>query len=205
MTQFAVGEHDLEPSVGDYRGWDVRDEKLPPVDGLAEAVVLQHCVYDPSLIDKVDLGPLLTFPEHREIWRVMKITRTRYSGDPAGFLAEWWCDLSREHPDNWYLYDDLLTSVSSVGRESFRAFKQYRAGYGDQPYTTFLHDIDWWLAHLMNIADARRALSVLQAESERLWRVPERPRSIRQTLTTIENQLERDPLDTVPVWELDAL
>lgn len=186
-TQSRGDDLDLEPTVADYERWDVRDEKLPPVDGLAEAVVLHHCVYDPTLIDKVDLGPMLTFPEHREIWRVLRITRARYRGDPAGFLAEWWLDLSRAHPDKWYLYDDLLTSVAE--RETFRAFQQYRAGYGDQPFTTFLHDVDWWLAHLMNIAEARVALSVLQAESERLWRVPERPRSVRDSLNTVRQRL----------------
>ncbi len=182
-----LGEHDLEPMVTDYERWDVRDEKLPPVDGLAEAVVLHHCVYDPTLIDKVDLAPLLTFPEHREIWRVMKITRARYHDDPAGFLAEWWLDLSRAHPDNWYLYDDLLTSVAE--RESFRAFQQYRAGYGDQPFTTFLHDVDWWLAHLMNIAEARRAIQVLQRAAERLWRVPDGRSTTRQAIAMLKRDL----------------
>jgi hypothetical protein len=164
-------DRDLEPSATDYERWDVRAPQAPPVDGLAEAVVLHHCVYDPSIIEQVDLGPLLAFPEHREIWRVMKVTRQRYHGDPAGFLVEWWFDLSHAHPDRWYLYDDLLTSVAE--RESFRAFQQYRDGYGDQPFTTFLHDVDWWIARVREVAEARRAIQVLQHTAERLWRVPD--------------------------------
>jgi hypothetical protein len=151
---------------------DVRNPDAPPVDGLAECVCLSACLYRPELIDSHDLGPLLTFPEHRELWRILRMTRARTRGDEANFLYEWYCDLWREHPDNWQNYEDLLTSAAE--RESWRAWQQYRADYGDHPYTTFLHDHTWWLARLVRIAEARRRISAAYKTIEHEWRVDER-------------------------------
>lgn len=147
---------------------DERDLDRPPVDGLAECVCLHACVYDPALIDQFDLGRLVVHPEHRELWRVLRLTRARTRAlEPAAFLAEFYRDLAAAHPDNWENYDDLLTSVGD--RESARAWQEYQDGFGDLPFTSFLHDFCWWLRRLQRAADARRMLHAAQEMAERAW------------------------------------
>lgn len=167
---------------------DVRDPRQPPVDGLAECVCLHACVYDPELIDQFDLGPMLTFPEHREIWRILKVTRARTRAlDPAEFLVHFWGDLSAAHPQNWELYDDLLTSVAD--REHARAWTEYQEGDGDMPYTTFLHDFCWWLRRLQKVAQARRGIEAAQRIAENFWRAPDRDFGANDALAVLRRAL----------------
>lgn len=167
---------------------DLRDERTPPIDGLAECVVLHHCVYDPSLIDQHDLGPLLTHPEHREIWRVMRLTRarTRHLAD-GEFLAHWWGDMARVHPQQWVNYDDLLCSVAD--REAARAQTDYEHDHMTRPYTTYLHDFGWWLERCKRLAEARRGIEAAQRIAEGFWRADEHEYTPEQALSTLKHAL----------------
>jgi hypothetical protein len=150
--------------IGDHRAPDA-----PPVDSLAEAVVLHHLLLNHDLIDSADLNGLLVFPEHRWCWHAMRTVHQRSPTLTFGaFYLAWLDELERCHPDQGF----ALAALLQIGdTELARGWAEYERDTRDERCRRdHHHGFVWWLTRLRTISDARRALSALQAASECAWR-----------------------------------
>lgn len=160
---------------------DARQLDLPPVDSLAEQIVLNRMLFRPWLISRYDVGQLLVFKDHQFCWRTLSRARMRCETEDAGeFLQIWLAEVERLKPGQQMAYLNLLWSEEIRHGETARAFAE-RAHLAEQdpegshPLYRCYHDMDWWVARLRAVADARRIIRAAQEIAERAWRAPGRP------------------------------
>jgi hypothetical protein len=155
---------------------DQRSPDAPPCDALAEAMALDHltfCCYE--RFDTVDLEPLLVFPEHVWLWRTATRVKARMT-DPRGaaFFLEYLAEIRRTHTRAEAVVNLVLYARE---RATERGFDDYAQVADDDPRLAphlRAHDLDYWLARLERIAEARRGIRAAQEIAERYWRTPER-------------------------------
>jgi len=163
---------------------DGRAEDAPPVDALAEGMCLLRCLHDPALIDSVDLGPLLVFPEHRAAWQALVRTRMRYrNAEWSEFYEAWMAALEEIKPGkSWNIYA-LIEDVTSIERR--------RAEHQARKYETSLpaqrQTFSEWVERLRRIAQARAIISAAQEMAERAWRVPDRDYDVAAARRTLDS------------------
>jgi hypothetical protein len=160
---------------------DGRAPGAPPVDSLAEAVVLLQLMNHPERIGGLDMEPLLVFPEHREIWQVLVRTYMRgpYADDrdrnTALFGLAFDGELQRAHPRDWRNYLDLLYSANTTASQ--RAWEDATERPQHEPgmlrLSEYHHGFDWWLMRLQRIAEARRGIQAAQELAEAFYRAPD--------------------------------
>jgi hypothetical protein len=143
-------------------GMENRAPDVPPCDALAEAVLLSYVLHHtPAKVLECDLLPLLVFPEHRAIWRVVqRVYRPDESHEQ--FYLRWLNEAERTQPG-------LSGVLSGVG-ESWSRWQAHRLAHDTTGYASVsTTDWDWWLARLRQVAAARRLIEDAQRMAERAW------------------------------------
>jgi hypothetical protein len=148
---------------------DRRAPEAPPVDSLAECIVLNHLLLNRELIESTDLGPCLIFPEHRDIWQAMRTVQQRTPDLSFGaFYLALIDELERAHPGQGFALVELLRVGDT---ELERGWDEYRrANRDDLGRRDFHHGFEWWLARLRRISDARQVIRAAHEAAERAWR-----------------------------------
>lgn len=144
-------------------GLEDRASDVPPCDSLAEAVVLAYVLHHaPEKVVGCDLLPLLTFPEHRAIWRVMQ--RVYRPGEShERFFVRWLNEAEREQPG----LSEVLLDIGN----SWSLWQDNRLERDSERYRSVsTMDWDWWFTRLRQVATARRLFDENQRSAERLWR-----------------------------------
>lgn len=161
--------------MGVNPGFPRRLPDQPPADSLAESMVLNAILLNPSLLGTIDVGSDLVFPEHRDCWQAMLRVHQRIPNLEAGpFLAEWLHELATE--DKTALVDVLdLAWYELGGRPRFREQEE------DPDWIAFAHGrrrtippyrpLSYWLDRVRACAEARRLISAAQEMAERAWKV----------------------------------
>jgi hypothetical protein len=142
---------------------ETRPADVPPIDALAEAIVLSYVLHHaPQKVVECDLLPLLNFPEHRLLWQVMQRV---YRADETHeqFYLRWLNEAERTQ-------HGLSDVLSGVG-ESWSRWQAHRLTLGPVGYgSVSTMDWDWWLARLQQVARARRLIEDAQRMAECAWR-----------------------------------
>jgi hypothetical protein len=145
---------------------DRRAPEAPPVDSLAESVVLHHLLLNRDLIDSVDLSHDLVFPEHRWCWEAMRtVHQCSPDLDFGAFYLAWLDELERCHPGQSFALAELLQVFDvqiSRARDEFK--------HSERDDLNRHHGFAWWLARLRRISDLRQMIRVNQEAAERAWR-----------------------------------
>lgn len=151
----------------DRVGLEDRDPLIPPVDALAEAIVLHGALQQPERLD-LDLDPLLTFPEHRMILHAMQTARTASAGESwARFYIRWVNECERLRHG---LSDVLDYSLIDASWQRWMRTRHDRGNLRPSDPSGHITDFDWWLARLQRVAASRRLVHAAQAIAERAWR-----------------------------------
>lgn len=151
-----------------------RDPATPPSDSLAEAIVVNHVLLNHELIESVDLGPLLNFPEYRWCWQAMVRVHMRSPEASFGkFYLAWVDELESVQPGQSWPLIELLDIANAESDRAWRDYRADRARYPDAPLlqSEYQHGFRWWLARLKRIAQARLMIHNAQEQAERAWRL----------------------------------
>jgi hypothetical protein len=150
--------------IGDRRARDA-----PPVDSLAEAIVLNYLLLNREMIEATDLSRALVFPEHRWCWQAMLTVQQRAPDLSFGaFYLALIDELERSHPGQGFALVELLR-VSDTEHE--RGWDEYRrANRDDLGRRDFHHGFSWWLARLRTISDLRQTIRASSEAAECAWR-----------------------------------
>jgi len=152
-------------------GLEDRDPDIPPCDALAEAIVLLGALNEPErYLDGVDLEPLLVFPEHRTLLRLMRWVRAQTVGQRwSAFYVRFWDTCERRQPGLAKVLDyDLLSG-------SWRHWIDRRLNIDERPPSEILGpghllNYGWWLERLRRVAAARRLIEDAQHIAAAAWR-----------------------------------
>jgi hypothetical protein len=151
---------------------DARAPGAPPVDSLAECVVLWRLMRRPEQIDAYDVGPLLNFPEHRWIWAAMlRVHAAEPHADADAFFGLWLADIQQHHPEHWWNLVDLIFHKDEAARSCEEAYRDDPPGM--VRWTAHYHTFDWWFARLKAIKEARDGIRAAQRIAERYWQMPD--------------------------------
>lgn len=140
----------------------------PPTDSKAEAFALLHLCMDSARIADVNLAPLLVCWEHRAIWEGMVRVHMRRPGLPPGeFMVALRRDLH------------IVECPKPAALLSKRSHTAGIPGCEGQRFTSLLigvaldelgRPLDFWLARLERVKEARRLLAQAQTMAEQAWR-----------------------------------
>lgn len=151
-----------------YVGLEDRDPETPPVDVLAEAIVLLGIVEQPQRLDAVDLAPLLVTPEHRLILQAIHAARIATVGQRwSDFYLRWFAECEQRLHGLADVIDYRLVD------KSWQRWMRTRHDRADlRPYDPSGHisNYAWWLDRLRRVAAARYIIDRSQRAAERAWR-----------------------------------
>jgi hypothetical protein len=138
-------------------------------------MLLNFVLLDPSLLNTLDVGADLVFPEHRDCWQTMCRVHMRTPGLEAGaFFIEWLMEL--EAHGKARLVDVLdLTWYEIDGRPRWREQEEdadWQAFTRRHRRTIPPHrSVGYWLERVRACAEARRLIQAAQTMAERAWRL----------------------------------
>jgi hypothetical protein len=141
---------------------DAWGNEHPPVDGTAEAALLNMLVIYPEQMATLDLGARLCLPEHRTLWQVMTRVWMRDGRLEAGL---WSLALYRE----LHVVCNGGRHLGSCSPECCAALYWDVLCRGDVPFAG-KSDIDYWLDRLDRCVEARRLIEAAQFQAACAWR-----------------------------------
>lgn len=181
-----------------HAGLEDREPEVPPVDSLAEGVVLDWLLMvEPERIPSLDLDGLLVFKEHRQIWACMRQAWAQRQPDElwADFYLRWFNAAERTHRG---LADVVLPVEAARSEWEHRRGREDSDRGGFRGLAVHSHGFEWWLERLRRVAAARRLLEDAQRMAERAWRG-----DVDGALAAAASATSHSAAP--PVWQRDAL